>query len=154
MDKLIELFKELKNEWKVLIGSIVITALLWYLCIFIYDRSLITEYSFYVPIIISFALSILWFPLLLFEAVSLLIIVKRTTFDKGISFLLYSGLLTSTVVLCLSIYSDLKIGKSVTLKEFIFNNFESGFIIGTMFVVIAVIVEVIRNFIDKKKEGK
>ena len=154
MDKLLELFKELKNEWKIIIISIILISLLWYLSFFIYNRKIITDYSFYVPIILSFSLSILWYPLLLMEASIMLFIVRKNVIDKGVSFLLYTGLLASVIVLCLSIYSDLKINKLTTLKEFIFKNFESGIIIISVLVIVLILVSTIRNIIDSRKTKK
>ncbi|MBV6485840.1 MAG: hypothetical protein KFKLKKLM_02449 [Flavobacteriales bacterium] len=97
-------FKTIQSHWRAFIVSVAITSLFWFLCFFLFNRALITNYSFYIPIILCVSISIAWYSIMFLATASVITIFNPKTLKEEVSVPMYYGLGCSIFVLCLAIY--------------------------------------------------
>lgn len=86
-------WKDVKTEWKAIIISISVTAMFWYLSFFLFNRTMLLDMPFYIPIIVSFPLSFGVFTLGLGQSILLSLMMGTAKEYKGkVDKILYDGL--------------------------------------------------------------
>ena len=145
-------FKELKNEWKTSVLSIVVLGLFFYLVFFTFNRSIILDYSFYVPLLLTIPLAIGWYLISLVYSFSIWMIVFAKKDDNTtIGIIMYFALLLGILTLSIWIYI-LKLDKFNNIQNlniFLSNGFRTYSILTFIVFVLGVIVYKVK----KKKYG-
>ncbi len=156
---------KIQTQWRSFIAGVIINSFFWYLCVFLFNRPFITELDFYVPMIISVALSIPWYMLGLTASLFFTLMVegeeeeekkekieKKKNKDK-FSSEDYMAMIFSVCFLC-GIGFDMRNDRVVGLTAFVS---EAFLVLGTLTLIIfipAIVVNEIRKFRRRRKKKK
>jgi hypothetical protein len=109
----------IKNHWKIFVLGVITNIFFWYLAFFLFKRDIFKDFDFYVPILLSIPLSIIWYLITIFYSYSFLFLFNK----KDSKYFKMSNEELNPIIFSVAIIdSILMLGSYIFLLYFFFNS--------------------------------